>query len=89
MPNVSADIITMVAVGAGALVLLAVTQPRWDTGSGFMMLIILGGVFIPAVGSCLHVHLRRLFGGDAWRIRMVVYPSILVDHQTYLAQVLL
>jgi len=70
MPNVSADIITMVAVGAGALVLLAVTQPRWDTGSGFMMLIILGGVSFPLwspvfMGVCV-VYLVGMLGVFAW-----------------------
>lgn len=64
------DVITMLAVSAGALALLAVTAPRWDTGSGAMMMLILGGVSFPLWGPVLMVvcivYLTGMLGVLAW-----------------------
>jgi uncharacterized membrane protein YccC len=61
---------TMIVIASGALVLLCVAAPRWDTGSGFLMLIFLGGLSFPVWGPVLMIvcgiYLAGMLGVLAW-----------------------
>lgn len=63
------DIILQAALAVGAVVALCVMQPRWDTGSGAVLIVALGIIGLPFWAPLL---MLWMFGMMAWYV--VGYP---------------
>ena len=57
------------AISLAAFAALCAMAPRWDTGSGFILILILGYMAMPVIAICIIAGALWVFVGyPAWRL---------------------
>jgi hypothetical protein len=73
MDNLDPDLVGSIVISLAAFGALCVMAPRWDTGSGAVLILTLGYLALPVIGLCVVAGAIWIFVGyPLWQLSRLV-----------------